>query len=72
MLLAIFYCFFKNVLLKHDFGENGERDENIVFRNPIFWFCQSKMINDKGLIGFENMRFEFDIASSDNNTNYLV
>ena len=26
----------------------------------------------KVLISFENMRLEFDIASSDNNTNYLV
>ena len=28
--------------------ENGERDENLVFRNPMFWFYQSKMTNDKG------------------------
>ena len=29
-------------------GENGKRDEILVFRNPMFWFCQSITSNDNG------------------------
>ena len=46
LLLLIFYCLLKS-LLKTWFGGKRGRDEILVFRNPMFWFCQSKVTNDK-------------------------
>jgi len=49
--LDCFYWYstaFWKVYWKPDLGENGRRDEILVFRNPKFWFCQSIITSDKG------------------------
>ncbi|KAM7474188.1 hypothetical protein LguiB_021431 [Lonicera macranthoides] len=49
MLLLIFYCFLEITHENLILGKNGERDENLVFRDPMFWFCRNLITSNKSL-----------------------